>query len=83
MPTRKLWARVTNEEVSVVGTPPVVLAVQPKRHFRVETPEDILQWEWDVQRYFGLHLSGGKPGAYSYSCCIVDDWPVTDDCDLM
>jgi hypothetical protein len=83
MPTRKLWERVTNPEASLEGTPPAVLAIQPKRYFRVETPEDILQWELDVRNHFGICLSGGKPGSYSYSCTWIDPGWVTDDCDML
>jgi len=64
---------------TVKGPPPVVMQVQSTSYIRLEKPEELKQWEYDMQNFYGIKVpSGGMVGAGSESC----SGGCSDDCDM-
>jgi hypothetical protein len=61
------------------GPPPVVFAAQVTSYLRLEKPEQLKQWEQDIQGFYGIHsklplMQGSASESCSGGC--------SDDCDL-
>lgn len=77
----KIGTQLTQAQLkrATQGPPPVVMAVQATSYIRLETPEELKQWEKDLQDFYGLKSMSGLAGSASESCCSSG----SDGCDLM
>jgi hypothetical protein len=57
----------------IKGKPPVILRLQPSGFVKIETPEEIRQWEKDVRNFFGISIdaSGMVPCETFENGCSV------------
>ncbi len=59
-----------------LGTPPVVLQTQPYAFVPLERPEQLRQWEEDLQKFYGISVdASGLRGqaCETCSCGCTDD----------
>jgi hypothetical protein len=69
------WKRGGDAEV-IFGKPPVVLQTQPYGYVRLETPEQLKQWEEDLRTFYGISIDASAMGGRACetcSCCCTDD----------
>ncbi|MEU5209831.1 hypothetical protein [Streptomyces sp. NPDC020742] len=59
--------------------PPVVIAAQPDSFIRLETPEELQQWEKAVRQTTGLEMSGSNLRAVATEGCSCG---CSDKCDV-
>lgn len=60
------------------GAPPLVLQTQPYGFVRLERPEQIRQWEEDVQKFYGVRIDASRLG--NARPCETCSCGCTDDC---
>ena len=65
-----------DQKKAIQGPPPVVLAVQPQAYFVIDKPEELKQWEKDVQKFLGVQNMRAAAGTESCS------GGCSDDCDM-
>jgi len=69
-----------DEKRTTRGAPPVVMAAQPDSFIRIESPDDLKQWENDMRSFYGINIeSSSMSGSASESC----SGGCSDDCDLV
>jgi hypothetical protein len=62
------------------GIPPVVFAVQPTHYFKLESPDEIKQWEEDLRNFYGISLDRSGLAGHGCETCSAG---CTDDCGLI
>ena len=73
----KLGAKVDMSR-AIQGAPTVVLAVQPQGYLRIETPEQLKQWEDDVRQFLGVSNPPNARGSGTEMC----SGGCSDGCDI-
>jgi hypothetical protein len=71
----KLGTKVSARS-TVKGAPPVIFTVQPTSYIKLTKPEQLKQWEKDLQDFYGIKNTFGNmagSGTESCSCGCSDD----------
>lgn len=75
----KLGSKVGRDHKGTISHAPVVFAVQPEFFIRLESAEDVKQWEADLRSFYGVNIRGdGLVGVSTESC----SGGCSDDCDM-
>jgi hypothetical protein len=62
------------------GAPPVVFAVQPTHFIRIDSPEELKQFQQDLQNFFGINIEASRMAGHACETCSGG---CTDDCGMM
>jgi hypothetical protein len=63
-----------------IGIAPVVLQVQPHSYIPLERPEQLRQWEEDLQKFYGVSVDASQMGGVACETCSCG---CSDDCGLL